>query len=327
MTNFNNNNISLIGTGNLGSAVGKHLISNNNNIFIKGFDLDKKQTKIAKDSNSISSESKSYVDCVTDTTLLMLAVPTSSTYEILENIKDHIDPKTTIIDFSSSKRAVSEWSKDFLPDNEIVGIYPFVKDDTLLKINWGVISYLNTKITATNFANKLISDFDGMRINMDLSEHDSYVALVESMPYILSSSLINLSHNSSSWKEIFRYFGNEFLEFTKISDKDPVKSFSSISTNNDMILQWVKLFINELVVMEKFLENNSEDKIAEFINKSWEDSLMIKNNIDPNFSKDENIIPTSQENMLSLFIGSKAASFFSKTKNLDKDKYGFEKRI
>ena len=49
MTNFNNNNISLIGTGNLGSAVGKHLISSNNNIFIKGFDLDKKQTKIAKD--------------------------------------------------------------------------------------------------------------------------------------------------------------------------------------------------------------------------------------------------------------------------------------
>jgi len=45
------------------------------------------------------------------------------------------------------------------------------------------------------------------------------------------------------------------------------------------------------------------------------------------FQKTKNIIPTSQENMLSLFIGSKAASFFSKTKNLDKDKYGFEKRI
>jgi len=327
MTNFNDHIISIIGTGNLGSAVGQHLLSNNKNTLIKGFDLDNKQSKKAKDSNSISHASKSYAECIHDTSLIILAVPTSATYEILENIKDIINSETTILDFSSSKRAVSEWSNNFLPNNEVIGIYPFVKDDTLLNINWGVISYLSTKNKSTAFANKLISEFNGMRINIDLSEHDSYVALVESMPYILSSSLINLSHNSSSWKEIFRYFGNEFLEFTKISDKDPVKSFSSISTNNDMILQWIKLYINELVVMEKFLENNSEDKIAEFINKSWEDSLMIKNNIDPNFSKSENVVPTSQENMLSLFIGSKAASFFSKTKTLDKDKYGFEKRI
>lgn len=327
MTNFNDRTISIIGTGNLGSAIGKHLLSNNNNLTIKGFDLDKNKTKTAKNSYSISIETKSYVECVLDSTLLFLAVPTSSTYEIFENIKDRIDPKTTIIDLSSTKRAVSEWSKEFLPKNEIIGIYPFVKEDTLHNINWGVVSYLNTRNKSTNLANGLISEFKGMRINIDLSEHDSYVALVESMPYILSSSLIKLCHNSSSWKEIFRYFGEEFLQFTNVTDKDPVKSFSSISTNNDMILQWIKLFINELVLMEKFLENNSEKKIAEFINKSWEDSLMIKNNIDPNFSKDDNLIPTSQENMLSLFIGSKAARFFSKTKTIDKDKYGFEKRI
>ena len=54
---------------------------------------------------------------------------------------------------------------------------------------------------------------------------------------------------------------------------------------------------------------------------------MIKNNIDPNMSSSSDIIPSAQENMLSLFIGSKAAGFFTKSKNIDKDKYGFEKRI
>ena len=51
------------------------------------------------------------------------------------------------------------------------------------------------------------------------------------------------------------------------------------------------------------------------------------NNIDPSLDSGENIIPSSSENILSLFIGSRAARFFSKSKEIDKDKYGFEKRI
>ena len=49
--------------------------------------------------------------------------------------------------------------------------------------------------------------------NIDINEHDSYVGLVEAMPFLLSSLLIKLSHNSSSWKEVFRYFDDNFNSF------------------------------------------------------------------------------------------------------------------
>ena len=53
------------------------------------------------------------------------------------------------------------------------------------------------------------------------------------------------------------------------------------------------------------------------------------NNIDPNTSQSpSDYIPSASENMLSLFVGSRAAKFFTKTKPAtETDKYGFKKRV
>ena len=223
----------------------------------------------------------------------------------------------------SNKRAVSSWANELLPNNEIIGMYPFIKDDSLLNLNWGVINYSNSKPKSIDLSKSFIEEFKGSVINIDINEHDSYIGLVETMPYLLSSVLIKLSHKSSSWKEVFRYFDGKFNEFSSPSEIDPIKSFSSISTNNDMINQWIKLYINELMNLEKQIESLEEIAILlVFLGRQ----TTRGNNIGQT-SLNLSLIPSSQENMLSLFIGSKAAGFFTKSKNIDKDKYGFEKRI
>ena len=125
----------------------------------------------------------------------------------------------------------------------------------------GVINYSNSKPKSIDLSKSFIEEFKGSVINIDINEHDSYIGLVETMPYLLSSVLIKLSHKSSSWKEVFRYFDGKFNEFSSPSEIDPIKSFSSISTNNDMINQWIKLYINELMNLEKQIESNSERKL------------------------------------------------------------------
>ena len=199
---------------------------------------------------------------------------------------------------------------------------------SILNNNWGIVSYNNSKDKVTEMANTFITEMEGVGINVDLSEHDSFIALTETMPMILTLNLLNLSNNSSSWKEVFKYFNSDdFKFFSNPLENDPVKIFSSISTNNDLLLEWIKLYINELVKFQKLLESNSEEQIALLVNKTWEDRIKIINNIDPSLDSEENIIPSSSENILSLFIGSRAARFFTKSKEIDKDKYGFEKRI
>jgi len=327
MGNFEKKKITVIGLGNLGFNLCQVLSSKNNTLEIYGFDINKEKSTIAKDSNVITKELKSYIDSISEIEILILATPTSSIYEIFETIQDKLNANAIIIDLCSSKRAINEWSNILLPNNEVIGLYPFIKQDSILNNNWAVISYSNSKNKATELANNLIKEMEGLVVNVDMAEHDSFVALTEAMPIILASNLINLSNNSSSWKEIFRYFDDEFNKFSDPLGKDPVSLFSQISSNNDLVIEWVKLYINELVKFQRLLELNSEKEIAEIINKTWEDRLKIINNIDPSISSTENLIPSSSENILSLFIGSRAARFFSKSKEIDKDKYGFEKRI
>jgi len=328
MGKFDNKNISILGLGNIGHNIGQKLIEKNKNIIVQGFDINKEKSTIANQSNAINKEMNSYIDSIEECDVLIISTPTSSTYEILESLQEKINKNTLIFDICSSKRAISEWSYELLPDNEIIGLYPFINKDSILNNNWGVVSYKNSKNNVTEMANLFIAEMEGLGINLDLSEHDSFIALSEAMPMILSSNLLNLSNNSSSWKEVFKYFNNEeFKFFSKPLENDPVKIFSSISTNNDLLLEWIKLYINELVKFQKLLENNSEEEIASIVNKTWEDRIKLINNINPGLDSGENIIPSSSENILSLFIGSRAARFFSKSKEIDKDKYGFEKRI
>jgi len=327
MGKFDNKNISILGLGNLGYNIAQKLTEQNTNINVNGFDINREKSNIAKQSKAITKEMKSYIDSIQECDLLIISTPTSSTYEIFESLQNTLSENTLIFDICSSKRAVNEWSNELLPNNQIIGLYPFISHDSILNNNWGVVSYKNTKSQVTDMANTFVQEMEGLVINIDLSEHDSFIALTETMPMVLNSNLLNLSNNSS-WKELYKYFNNdEFKLFSKPLDNDPVKIFSSISTNNDLLLEWIKLYINDLVKFQKLLENNSESEIADLVKKTWEDRLKITNNIDPSLDSGENIIPSSSENILSLFIGSRAARFFTKSKEIDKDKYGFEKRI
>ena len=328
MGKFDNKNISIFGLGNLGYNISQKLMEQNKNINLRGFDINREKSSIAKHSKVITKEMKSYIDSINESDLIIICTPTSSTYEIFESLQNSITENTLIFDICSSKRAINEWSNELLPNNQIIGLYPFINHDSLLNNNWGVVSYKNTKSQVTDMANTFIHEMEGLVVNLDLSEHDSFIALTETMPMILTSNLLNLSNNNSSWKELYKYYNNEdFKLFSNPLDNDPVKIFSSISTNNDLLLDWIKIYINELVKFQKLLENNSESDIADLVKKTWEDRLKLTNNIDPSLDSGENIIPSSSENILSLFIGSRAARFFTKSKEIDKDKYGFEKRI
>ncbi|SVE13259.1 uncharacterized protein METZ01_LOCUS466113, partial [marine metagenome] len=248
-------------------------------------------------SNSITQLTNNYEECVKDSDIILVATPTSSIYEVFENIKDYLSKNVVIIDTSDTKRAVNQWANEILPEIGIIGINPFKKNQSFENIFWGVVNYDNSNKNTYEVASKLIDDLSGQIINIDIMEHDSFSGLVETIPIILSSALMNLSNDSKSWKEIYRFIGNRFNKFTDSLDNDPINSFSSILTNSDMLLEWIRIYITELLKLEKMLEKNSENDIADYIQKNWENKLKIMNNIDPNASQSAtDFIPSASEN-------------------------------
>ena len=82
MGNLNNQTISIIGNGEVGSGIGTTLIKLNENIIVKGFDKHKEISQIALKSNSITNLTNNYAECVKDSDIVIVATPTSSIYEI-----------------------------------------------------------------------------------------------------------------------------------------------------------------------------------------------------------------------------------------------------
>ena len=227
MGNLNNQTISIIGNGEVGSGIGTTLIKLNENIIVKGFDKHKEISQIALKSNSITNLTNNYAECVKDSDIVIVATPTSSIYEIFEGIKEYLSKTVVIIDTSDTKRAVDQWAKEILPNIGIIGINPFKKTQSFENIFWGVVNYDNSNSNTYAIASKLIADLSGQVINVDIMEHDSFSALVETMPIILSTSLMNLSNDSQSWKEIYRFIGNRFNKFTDSLDNEPINSLAS----------------------------------------------------------------------------------------------------
>ena len=59
MGKFDNKNISIFGLGNLGYNISQKLMEQNNNINLRGFDINREKSSIAKHSKVITKEMKS----------------------------------------------------------------------------------------------------------------------------------------------------------------------------------------------------------------------------------------------------------------------------
>ena len=158
MSKLDNQIISIIGNGEVGSGIGASLIKLNKNITIKGFDIHKEKSEISLNSNSITKLTNNYEECVKDSDIILVTTPTSSIYEIFENIKEYLTKNVVIIDTSDTKRAVNQWAKEILPDIGIIGINPFKKYQSFENIFWGVVSYENSNTNTYEVASKLIDD-------------------------------------------------------------------------------------------------------------------------------------------------------------------------
>ena len=102
MGKFDNKTISIYGLGSIGFNIGQALLKKNEKLVVNGFDIKEEKITIAKESNAISKQMKSYVDSIANSEIIILSVPTSSVYEILETIADQISENTIVIDICSS---------------------------------------------------------------------------------------------------------------------------------------------------------------------------------------------------------------------------------
>jgi prephenate dehydrogenase len=262
----NVNSILIIGLGMIGSSIA--LSSKSKGLKVSGFDLDASINDIALKDNIIDNSAESLEEInsqeyIKDIDLVVIAVPPKQTLDVISNLDQIWNTKTTITDTSSVKNHIKLDDKV----SNIVLSHPIAGSDK---------SGLNAadKNLFTNRKNVICNPFDADKDHIDrvetfwrdalqmrtsvmsVSEHDLIFAMTSHLPHLISYALIDSIRLSPT--QVGDNAGGGLKEFLRLS-----------GSNSEM---WRDVFILNRVDLIKALAGMqvSLNNLLELITESKE---------------------------------------------------------
>tara|TARA_B100001059_G_scaffold72932_1_gene70276 strand:- start:8841 stop:9713 length:873 start_codon:yes stop_codon:yes gene_type:complete len=225
----NVNSILIIGLGMIGSSIA--LSSKSKGLKVSGFDLDSSINDIALKDNIIDNSAESLEeinsqDYIKDIDLVVIAVPPKQTLDVILNLDQIWNTKTTITDTSSVKNHIKLDDKV----SNIVLSHPIAGSDK---------SGLNAadKNLFTNRKNVICNPFEADKEHIDrvetfwrdalqmrtsvmsVSEHDLIFAMTSHLPHLISYALIDSIRLSPT--QVGDNAGGGLKEFLRLSGSNP----------------------------------------------------------------------------------------------------------
>ena len=225
----NVNSIVIIGLGMIGSSIA--LSAKSKGLKVSGFDLDSSINDIALKDNIIDNSAESLEEInskeyIKDIDLVVIAVPPKQTLDVISNLDQIWNTKTTITDTSSVKNHIKLDDKV----SNIVLSHPIAGSDK---------SGLNAadKNLFTNRKNVICNPFEADKEHIDkvetfwrdalqmrtsvmsVSEHDLIFAMTSHLPHLISYALIDSIRLSPT--QVGDNAGGGLKEFLRLSGSNP----------------------------------------------------------------------------------------------------------
>ena len=203
---------------------------------------------------------------VTDSDLVMLAVPMGAMKSVLATIKPALGPDTIVTDAGSVKGSFVRDAREVLDDLScVVPGHPIAGTE-----NSGVEAafptlYENRKVILTPIAEtredcvKSVQDLwemAGADVECLTPEHhDRVLAATSHLPHVVAFSIVDTLATLQESEEIFRYAAGGFHDFTRIASSDPVMWRDVCLTNREAVLQMMDNLMSDLETVRSQIES------------------------------------------------------------------------
>ena len=265
--------ISIIGCGLIGSSILRNI--NNNKICkaVSVFDKSKDVVEIIKKENLCGDVSKDIKSAVTDSDLVIIAVPLSSYKEVLLSTKDYFKNDAIVTDTGSVKNEVNKTFENFnltnvswIASHPIAGTEesgPSAGSKDLFKNRWTIICEGKNSKKEKVEKLKKFWEFLGSNVKlMSIHDHDHILALTSHLPHAVAYNIVKTAINTDEKfkDEIIKYSAGGLRDFTRIASS---------------IFMWRDIFIdnseNIIKILDEFSKNIDDFKKA--INEKNGDKL------------------------------------------------------
>jgi prephenate dehydrogenase len=284
--------VTIIGLGLIGGSIGLGLRRwssvNNNALHVVGFDEDiDKQTR-AKGIGAVDTTEWSLARALSDADIVIVATPVGAMQTVFQDIGPHLKSGAVVTDTGSTKADVLEWAKSLPSHVDFVGGHPMAgksesldaADANLFKgATWVVCPSVTAAESSVRTVLGIIAAVDAEAFFVDPTEHDSYVAGISHLPFVVAASLMEAVANDAAWRDMKTLSAGGLRDTTRLALGNPQMHRDILLSNRASITRWIDSFTTTLQTLKHELEVGDEgaaDRLLQFFTKAQDDRATLE---------------------------------------------------
>ena len=281
--------VTVIGTGLIGTSLGLALRGSSlRNLTVVGTDAESAARSGAQKRQAFDRVESRLGNAIAEADIIVLATPVLAMRDLMEGMAEYLPEGCVVTDVGSTKTQVLEWADELLPDSvDFVGGHPMAGRETPGPDNadgqlfagkpYCVIPSQKASQRAVGEISTLAEAVGGIPYFISVDEHDSFVAAVSHLPFVLSTALVGCTSKSANWTDIGQLASSGYRDLTRLASGDPTMHRDICISNAQPIVAWIDAFIRELYEYRKLLDTDGEMPDTGAVGAMFEDALLARN--------------------------------------------------
>ena len=261
-------NVTIIGLGLIGGSLGLALRAADADIQVIGWDRTAQTIDAALDRGAIDAGFVALADAVSRADVVVVATPVLAMREVLTAIAPDLKPGAIVTDVASTKADVTHWARELLPAPELfIGGHPMAgsersgithaRADLFRHAVYCLTPASDTPPHVLATLERLVHLIGARPLQIDPLLHDSSVAAVSHLPFMLSAALVQHTAADERWEMMRRLAATGYRDVTRLASGDPVMHRDICLTNAAALRQELKEFAGLLDKLADHLDDPS----------------------------------------------------------------------
>ncbi|HYJ12652.1 MAG TPA: prephenate dehydrogenase [Thermomicrobiales bacterium] len=271
-------NVTIIGLGLIGGSIGLALrrwsTDNSNALHVVGFDDDMDKQARAKRMGAVDDTEWSLAAAVKNADVVIVATPVGTMLEVFENIAEHLKPGAIVTDTGSTKADVMQWARALPTTVQFIGGHPMAGKSESLEAadanlfngaTWVVCPSVSASESAIRNVLGIISATNAEAFFADPVEHDSYVAGISHLPFLIAATLVDTVTTDQSWRDMSSLASSGFRDTTRLALGNPQMHRDILMTNKEAVIRWIDQLQANLARSRELLAGDDEGAGADLL--------------------------------------------------------------
>ena len=309
--------IAIVGTGLMGTSLALAIKSSNLKVDIVGTDYDSAARSGAQKSGAFKKVESRLSNAIRGADVVVFATPIQAMREMMESAANDFEEGCVVTDVGSSKKVVLQWAEEVLPKHvSFVGGHPMAgkelsgpknADGTMFKGKaYCIVPSVNAERAAVSSVTTIAEAIGAKPFFIGVDEHDSFVAAVSHLPFMMSVALMGTASKSANWDDIAQLASSGFSDLSRLASGDPVMHRDICVTNPEPIVAWMDSYIRELYELRNMLAKEGgpdPDAVHEVFEEAMNARARWKAGILTKIDRVTSDIPSFAESMGEVFMG------------------------